>query len=99
MLFLADNIKITHQQYNDIGCCAWSIPVLASVSEKKPKHYAHEAKLLTERIEQDFFRVYLVSDKILGKKYKFKNFSSWLKREWRDSQFTSIFFRTVKSYI
>lgn len=69
MLFLADNIKITHQQYNDIGCCAWSIPVLASVSEKKPKHYAHEAKLLTERIEQDFSRLYLVSDKILGKMY------------------------------
>ena len=69
MLFLADNIKITLQQYNDIGCCAWSIPVLASVSEKKPKHYAHEAKLLTERIEQDFSRLYLVSDKILGKMY------------------------------
>ena len=67
MLFLADNIKITHQQYNDIGCCAWSIPVLASVSERKAKTF--KAKLLTERIEQDFSRLYLVSDKILGKMY------------------------------
>ena len=37
MLFLADTIKITHQQYNDIGCGARSIPVLASVSERKAK--------------------------------------------------------------
>ena len=76
MLFLADNIKITHQQYNDIGCGAWSIPVLASVSERKAKTLT-----LTERIEQDFLRLYLVSEKILGKMHKFKNFSSWLKRE------------------
>ena len=67
MLFFADNIKITHQQYNDIGCGAWSLPVLASVSERKAKTF--KAKLLTERIEQDFSRLYLVSDKILGKIY------------------------------
>lgn len=72
---------------------------LPQFREEKPKHYAHKAKLLTERIEQDFLRLYLVREKILGKMHKFKNFSSWLKKEWRDSQFTSIFFRTVKSYI
>lgn len=72
---------------------------LPQFQKEKPKHYAHKGKLLTERNEQDFSRLYLVSEKILGKMHKFKNFSSWLKREWRDSQFTSIFFRTVKSYI
>lgn len=72
---------------------------LPQFQKEKPKQYAHKGKLLTEKIEQDFLRLYLVSEKILGKMHKFKNFSSWLKREWRDSQFTSIFFRTVKSYI
>ena len=72
---------------------------LPQFQKEKPKQYAHKGKLLTEKIEQDFLRLYLVSEKILGKMHKFKNFSSWLKREWRYSQFTSIFFRTVKSYI
>ena len=81
LLFFADPIKITHQQYNDIGCGAWCIPVLASVSERKAKTLRTGAKSLTERIEQDFSRLYLASEKILGKIQTFKNFSSWLNRE------------------
>ena len=54
---------------------------LPQFQKEKPKHYAHKGKLLTERNEQDFSRLYLVSEKILGKMHKFKNFSSWLKRE------------------